>query len=175
VSVLAACSSVAPESHEIALVRSFPTSEATRVTLPGCPFASPLVVGEGGATALLVADSDGLVRALDPLSGALAWSRTLPAPAGEQAFVVATPVVVGNDLIVAYHTIAAGGVLDVNTARLRHRVAAIDLTTHAIDARLPPFDFSASLAGNDGGPVDFLAGHHTSAWGRRPRGFCRRA
>jgi hypothetical protein len=144
-----------PVSHEIALSRRFPDVNHPGVTLPGCPFASPLLV----STQLVVADSDGIIRGLDPATGALSFSVTLPAPAGEQAFVVATPALVGDRLIVAYHTIAQGGALDVTTPRLRHRLAAVDLSTHALDPALPAFDFSAAVAGNDGAMVTFLPAH----------------
>src|SRR5262249_6926533 len=91
---LVACSacSASSISHEIALDRVFPTGEHPGVTLPGCPFASPLVNG----AELVVADTDGTVRRLDRMSGDQLSSVSLPAPAGEQAFIVATPVAVGD-------------------------------------------------------------------------------
>lgn len=131
-------------------------------------FASPLAVDDAGAMTrpvakgarrVLVADGSGDLTALDPLSGAKAWSLALPAPPGEQAFPLSTPVVFGHRVVVAYHTIAAGSARPtVVLPRLPHRVAVIDLQTHAVDPAFPIVDVAATVNGRFGDVV-FTAGH----------------
>lgn len=131
-----------------ALVRRFPSTAQPGVQTAGCTYASPVVVDEDGTPRIILADGSGTVTAVDPVTGQSVWSVTLPAPDGEQAFVVATPVAVGNLLVVAYHTVAAGtSPLLVTAARLRHRVAVVDVTAHAVSADYPAFDLTASVAG----------------------------
>jgi len=108
---------------------------------PACIYASPLA--DGGS--VLVAGGDGSFSAIDPHTGAKIWSIVLPAPEGERAFIVATPVVVGRRAVVAYHTIAASSAeLHVATTHIRHRVAVVDLDAHVLDASRPPIDLSAT-------------------------------
>src|SRR5687767_11572668 len=67
------------------------------VTLSGCTYASPVAYeGEDGSEVVLVAGET--VSALS-IDGQLLWSVTLPAPEGEMAFAVATPVRVGERLV----------------------------------------------------------------------------
>jgi hypothetical protein len=61
---------------------------------------------------------------------------------------VATPLVVGNLLVVAYHTVATGTApLTVTAPRLRHRIAVVDIAAHALSAAYPPFDLTADVQG----------------------------
>ena len=107
-----------------------------------------MAVADGGALRVVIADASGAITAIDPATGQSAWSVTLPAPAGEQAFVVATPVVVGGLLVVEYHTVAVGtSPLLVTATRLRHRVAVVDIAAQALSTDLAPFDLAASIAG----------------------------
>src|SRR4051812_35908419 len=92
----------------LTLTARFPSAAHQGVRFKGCLFASPLAVDDAGARRVLVADGGGEITALDPLTGAKVWSVVLPAPDGEAAFPLSTPVIAGRKLIVAYHTIAAG-------------------------------------------------------------------
>lgn len=135
----------------LTLRRRFPSDAHPGVRTRGCLFASPLAIDDAGARRIVVADGGGKITALDPATGDEAWSVDLPAPPGERAFVVATPVVVGRRLVVAYHTIAADAPrLTVVVPRLRHRVAAIDLDAHAPAADLPAFDLAPVVHGRFG-------------------------
>jgi hypothetical protein len=134
-------------SYPLDFVRRFPTATNPGAPTPGCIFASPVAILDGGVPRIVVADTSGSITAVDPQTGAAAWSLVLPAPAGEQAFVVSTPIVVGGLLVVAYHTVAAGSALAVTSARLRHRVAVVDLSSHSVSANYPPFDLTATIAG----------------------------
>lgn len=148
---LAACGSQ-PSPSIVKVERLFVTSWSS----PECSLASPFV----GAAGEVVTAAGGALRGMDATSGALLWEAVLPAPAGEQGFVTGTPAVTGDGLaVVAYHTTAAGlSKRDVNTTRLRQRVAIIDLHTHAPAAGFPPIDLSARVPGN-GGDVVFRADH----------------
>ena len=141
-------SDAAPGAGAFSLVRRFPTPAQPGVQTAGCTYASPVVVDVGGSPRIVIADGSGAVTAVDPATGESVWSVTLPAPAGEQAFIVATPVVVGSLLVVAYHTVAAGtSPLLVTAPRLRHRVAVIDVGAQAVSADFAPFDLTAGVAG----------------------------
>jgi outer membrane protein assembly factor BamB len=153
---------VVPGEHPITLMRRFPVDAQPGVSAAGCTFASPLPVDGANGTALLVAASDGTLAAVDAVSGVLQWRVTLPAPAGEQPILVATPVIAGGHAFVAYHTIAAGAAgaaYDVRAPRRRHRLAAVDLALGAVDDAFPPFDFAAAVPGNDGATISFLPAH----------------
>src|SRR5688572_23421091 len=100
---------------------------AEPVTLQGCTYASPAAYeGEDGSEVLLVAGET--VSALS-IEGNLLWSVTLPAPDGEMAFAVATPVRVGERLVVGYHTVErTSEPHDVNRERERQMMAVVDLS-----------------------------------------------
>jgi outer membrane protein assembly factor BamB len=140
----------APIQNGLAFVRRFPTATNPGAHTQGCTFASPVAIDDGGVQRVAVADASGTITALDAKTGAAAWQVTLPAPSGEQAFVVSTPVVVGGLLVVAYHTVAAGAPLTVTSQRLRHRVAVVDIEAHALSADYPAFDLTAGGTGPDG-------------------------
>jgi outer membrane protein assembly factor BamB len=154
---------------DLALVRRFPTAANPGVQTTGCTFASPVVVDDGQAQRIVIADASGTVTAVDAATGESVWSVSLPAPAGEQPFVVATPAVVGNLLVVAYHTVAAGTKpLSVTATRLRHRVAVVDVAAHALSADYPAFDLTASVDGpfgTFGFAPDHAIARGAVAWG----------
>lgn len=122
---------------------------ATRVT--GCHLASP-IAHDGG----FIAAAANQVRSFSS-TGALRWSRALPAPDGEQALVVATPVALGDELFVAYHTTELGASFHVNTERKSHRLLALDAATGEIDAAYEPLRFEHVFTSADGDPVPFRA------------------
>ena len=101
------------------------------------------------------------MAAISPETGGLLWKLQLPAPEGEVAMAVATPVMVGRRLVVAYHTISAADSErpDVGHHRKRQRVAVVDLDTRALDPAFPIVELAAQVEGHDGTPVDFLPSH----------------
>ena len=105
-------------SYPLDFVRRFPTATNPGAPTPGCIFASPVAILDGGVPRIVVADTSGSITAVDPQTGAAAWSLVLPAPAGEQALVVSTPIVVGGLLVVAYHTVAAGSAFTPGWSRM---------------------------------------------------------
>ena len=125
--------------------------EASARALQGCTYASPLAY----ENEVLVATSETLTSF--STEGEELWHLTLPAPEGEMAFVVATPVIIpGGRLVVGYHTVArTEEPHDVNRARIRHRVAVVDLESRSLDPEFDPIDLVAEFEGNDGEPVPF--------------------
>jgi hypothetical protein len=162
--VASACSqspSAPPDPEPLAFARRFPTAAKPGARFDGCLLASPLAYDDHGTTRVIVADGGGTVAAIDPETGASTWSLALPAPPDERAFVVATPAIVGDRLVVAYHTRSAslGPHVDVNAARLRQRVAVIDLAARAVDPGLSVVELSAALPAFGGGTVTFDPTH----------------
>jgi hypothetical protein len=132
-------------------VRRFPTSAHPGVRVPGCLFASPLADGD---RQIVAAHGGGAILGLDPLTGAELWSRRMPAPVDERPMIVATPVIVGRRAVVAYHTTPEGPAAPtVLLPRLRHRVAVVDLDTHALDPAFPVLDLTAAYRGPFGDVV----------------------
>lgn len=135
---------------------------ADPVTLPGCTYASPIRYAGDHGTEILLATSERL-SALST-GGELLWNIALPAPEGEMAFVVATPALVGDRLVVSYHTVErTTEPHDVGRERKRHMVAVVDLKARAIDDAFEPVELDADFEGNDGATVPFTA---TNALGR---------
>lgn len=123
----------------------FPTPAQPSVVWDDCMFASPQVYTDaGGQTSVVVAVSD-QVAALDPDTGAQRWSVELPAPDGERAMVLATPARAGRRLVVAYHTTAQGAGRNAGDARLRQRVAVVDLDAKALDAGFEVLELAATV------------------------------
>ena len=126
----------------------------------GCTFASPLLdPNPDGDAAIIVVGGRGKLAALSPATAEELWSLQLPAPNGERAVVAATPVRVARRLVVAYHTSQSGSLND--AARLRQRVAVVELDRRQLDAALPVLELAASLPATDiaGAKVPFLPDH----------------
>ena len=125
--------------------RLFPRPGDGTEQFPGCLYASPLSVSSRGRTFVAIASSDGTVAGLEPETGHTAWKVRLPAPAGQEPFLLATPVRVGTSLVVAF------AVRDAATkVRVSHRVAVIDLEARAVDPTFPEVALSAARPTADG-------------------------
>jgi len=132
---------------EVGLERAFRADD-----LPGCTWASPVLVEAAGETRVVVATTQGRVAAYSR-AGEPRWSLDLPAAGGERAWLAATPAVSGDRIVVAWQT--TGGGLD---DRRAHQIAVIDAAAGEIDARFPIATLSAEVDPGDGeGPVPFLA------------------
>jgi hypothetical protein len=160
-------------STAISVTRLFPTAEHPGVTRPECIYTSPVAWEDDGATSILVAEGSGTVTAYDAETGSERWSVFLPAPEGEQAFATAAPALLAEAklLVAVYHTTEPGSARHVADARLRQRVAVVDLAGRRIDPRFSPIELQASVPGH-GGSVPFLPGNALSRGtvvvGRRP-------
>lgn len=134
------------------LERLWPTAAHPGVQWPGCVYGSPLAWDER----VVVIEGRGTLAVLDPETGEPDWTLDLPAPDGERPDVFATPVIVGDLLVTAYHTLDPEGDPSVNGERLRQRVAVVDLRARALAVDLPAVDLGARLPTWDGGEVEFL-------------------
>lgn len=143
-----------PPDTGIVVERLWPTDAHPGVEYPGCVYGSPLPAPDGG---VVIIEGRGTLAVLDPETGAEVWTLMLPAPDGERPDVFATPVIVGDLLVIAYHTLDPEGDPSVNGVRLRQRVAVVDLAAHAMADDFPVFDLAARLPTWDGGEVEFLA------------------
>src|SRR5690606_25448575 len=123
-----------------------------------CHLASPLGYEGDAGEHVLLAVGDQIV-AVEPETGARAWGVTLPAPLGEMAFVVGTPLRLEDRLVVGYHTTAvSAGNRDVIAPRLRQLVAVIDLESGALDPAFPTLQLDGSVTDADGEEVLFEPG-----------------
>lgn len=138
--------------------RLFPTAASPVERHRACHLASPLAHEEAGQPAVLMGVGEEII-ATDPLTGARLWGVTLPAPVGEMAFVVGTPLVLGDRLVVSYHTTpATAGNRDVLAVRHRHLVVVLDLTTGALDSAFPTVELAGEGIDADGNAVVFEPG-----------------
>lgn len=152
------CSGVADDRPPIVgpLARLFPATTAAAERVPSCIYASP-VGSESGDLVLLAAGSR--ASAYEPESGALRWSVLLPAPDGEQALAVSTPLRIGDRLFVSYHTIhETPQNVHVTLPRHRHRVAVIDVQKGALDQGFELLELAGSVPAAGGGRVHFAPG-----------------
>ena len=139
-----------------------PITREPDVSLDGCTYASPIAYETAEGPEVLVLASETLTAL--SLDGERLWSVVLPAPDGEMAFAVATPVLIGDRLIAGYHTVErTSDPHDVNRARERQMIAVIDLAARRIDDTFEPLELNADFAGHDGEVVPFTA---TNALGR---------
>lgn len=148
----------APPQVHYEVTRLFPeAAPPPERTHAACHLASPrFYEGPRGPEVLLSVGHE--LVGVDPTTGNYRWRFSLPAPAGELAFLVGTPRVLGDRLLAYYHTTAATtAARDVNTARLRHRVVMFDLVSLALDPDFPPLDLEGSVP-VAGGAVDFVPG-----------------
>ncbi|HTV24225.1 MAG TPA: hypothetical protein VMG12_36285 [Polyangiaceae bacterium] len=124
---------------------------ALSAAVPGCHLASPIASADG-----FIAASGDRVRAFSSQGDRL-WESVLPAPPGEKAFVVATPLRLGAELFVAYHTLAASAPFDVNQPRTSQRVLALDAASGLPSPQYEPIRLTHTFAGNDARSIPFRA------------------
>jgi hypothetical protein len=151
-------------SGELDVERMFPTDAVEAPGFAGCTFSSPLHFRDGDRDLVIVAPGSGDVSAIEPTSGEVVWTVNVPTPENEDPLLVATPVLVGDRLVVSYHTVrtpdgqtAGPRAHHVTERRIRHRVAVIDASAGALDGTFAPVDLTARLAVNDDAEIDFLA------------------
>lgn len=135
--------------------RLFPSAEHPVERYAACHFASPLSY-EGSAGPRVLLSVGHQIVAIDPLTGARDWGVELPAPLGEMGFVVGTPLLLEDRLVVAYHTTTATpDRRDVIDTRHRHRVVVIDLESGSLDSAFEGLELGGSVLDADGEEVPF--------------------
>jgi PQQ-like domain len=116
---------------------------------PGMVEAAPLHVNVQGVEYVLIATTNGTLVAVEPKTGVVVWSVSLPRPQGENARLLATPARAGDYLVLAYET-SQGGV------RRRHLVSVVDLRTGTVaDQEFATLQLDAQKPAMDGGVVTF--------------------
>jgi hypothetical protein len=134
---------------QVALVPAFRAGD-----VPGCALASPLPVRVAGELQWVIVTSEGHVASYDR-DGDLLWSFDVPVDEGRQAEMAATPVAIGELVVIAWQVRPASG-----GDRQAHQAAVIDAAAGALDPRFPIVTLTASVPASDGsGPVDFLPAH----------------
>lgn len=126
-------------------VRLFPSKATTTQPFDGCIFASPVLVESQDEMFVVVVSSDGTIAAIEPKTGVTAWSLRAPAPAGQEPYLLATPVRVDVKLVIAYQTRSID-----SKERKSHRVAVIDLEKRAFDDAYPEVELAAEKPTLDG-------------------------
>lgn len=133
-------------NDELALKLIFPTKLKRAKVFRGYFSASPQIVAlPGKAPFLLATPSEGIIAALDLVSGQVIWQLQLPSDPGYIPLLQATPVQVGERLVVAYRWISSKTGMDSNHARV------IDLKNGKLDAAFDDLEFSAEVAASSGG------------------------
>ncbi|MDO9103884.1 MAG: hypothetical protein Q7U57_02865 [Methylovulum sp.] len=125
------------------LVKLFPSDAYPSTTFDASIIASSVLDVSHGKPRIIVPVSNGTIAALDAETGALAWQLNAPTPAGQQAQLISTPVVIGNRLVILYQCLAKG-------VRTSHRLAVIDLAKQQIDDSFPVLTFAAEQTTADG-------------------------
>ena len=136
------CIAKAKITEQYKLNKVFPSQYFPSAYFDASIIASPLLDISQGKPQIIVPVSDGIVAALDGQNGKLLWQLTVPTPEGQQAELVATPVIVNTKLVVIYQS-AKNGV------RVSHRMVVIDLLAHKVDEAFPVLELSAEKPGTD--------------------------
>ena len=129
--------------------RLFPTETAPGHLWTDCMYASPLLVQSQGERFVMVAAGE-MLTAIDPDSGDARWQVAISAPARQNSWIVATPVVAGSKLVVVFqHTQL------MKRDRLSHHAVVVDLETRDLDPEFPELEFVATKPAFDGKRVAF--------------------
>lgn len=157
-----------PEGDPIQLrvERLFPASAPPDDAFGDCLFASP--VHHPGSDTIIIGATE-TVRGIDPQTGAVRWSVTLPSPDDRLPMLVSTPALVpdpqrGRDLlVVAYHTSTNPAGRNVGGRKYTQLAAVIDVTAGALAEDFPLVVIDPVLPANEPGlTVPFLANHALS-------------
>ena len=130
-----------PASHAVSLTRAVRTADVA-----GCAWASPIVTG-GADPLVVVVTGEGVVVAYTP-EGAVRWQTTLPSPAGQRAWIAATPALIDDHLVIAWQD-AEGD------RRTAHHVGVVNAATGALDPAFPIVTLAATKPAAGGGEVVF--------------------
>ncbi|MDO9422849.1 MAG: hypothetical protein Q7T40_01480 [Methylobacter sp.] len=131
------------------LEKLFPTEFNPSVSFDKSISANPLLDFSLGKAVIIVPSSDGMITALNTETGAMVWEIKLPTPTAQTAQLIATPVIIGDKLVVIYQCLDQG-------VRSSHRLTVIDLTNKQLDDRFSELIITAEQPASDGvGTVKF--------------------
>ncbi|MCI0431337.1 MAG: hypothetical protein L0210_12465 [Rhodospirillales bacterium] len=142
--------------YDLALEFVFPTRTISAEIFRGNFWASPAMVSlPGEEPALLVFPSVGEVVALEPESGTRKWGVKLPRQRQQNAQLLAAPVQVGDQLVVAYTLIHQG------TGNWSHHLAVVDLAWGEVNPDFSVLEIAAQVPAAEGeGVVRFDPATH---------------
>lgn len=129
------------ESYKLA--RLFPANAQTSATFDQSIIANMLLDTSLGRRFVIVPDSNGVISFLDGETGTLVWQINAPAPEGQEAQLIATPVMIQTKLVIIYQCLEKG-------VRTSHRMAVIDLVQRKLDESFPVLVLSAEKPAADG-------------------------
>ena len=141
--------------------RLFPTDDNPVQPYSNCLFTSPKWYESGDDNWIIVSRAAGKIEGIDPNTGQTDWSVELPQPDTGVPYLLATPAIVGDKLIAAYHAIDSdyGDYRGPNDQRLAHLVAVVDLDEQRVDPSFPVVELEAEVESNeDGETTEFLPG-----------------
>ena len=135
------------------LQKIFSTNSDPLVDFGNRIMANPLLYVGLNQSAIIIPAANGTLTALDPDSGEMMFEIKLATPIGQSAQLVATPVIIGDKLVVSYQCLDQG-------VRSSHRLVVIDLALKTFDARFPELIVTAEQASSDKtGMVKFNPSH----------------
>lgn len=125
------------------LERLFPADAQSCVTFDESIIANLLLDSSQGRSLVIIPGSNGVITALDGETGVLEWQINAPAPKGQEAQLISTPVKIANKLVILYQCLE-------KSVRTSHRMAVIDLAQRKLDASFPVLVLSAEKPAADG-------------------------
>lgn len=128
---------------EYKLTRLFPLNEATAITFDASIIAGLTLDGSDNQENIIVPISNGAIAAVNSRKGDLEWRLEIPSAKNQQIQLAATPVKIGNKLVVIYQCVENG-------VRVSHRMAVIDLIAKSWDENFPALELSANKPAADG-------------------------
>lgn len=150
---LSACSAIQQDKSTppefFKLVQQFPDTVNKSIKFDASIIASSLMDFSQGKPLVIVPASNGVIAALDSETGRMEWQLHAPTPEGQEVELVATPVKIGDKLVISYQCNKKG----VRTSRDSHRLAVIDLKNKSIDDSFPVLDLYAEKPGSDPGSI----------------------
>ncbi len=128
----------------LTLTPAFPTQQHPSTTFSASIIASPLAYQDAAQQSdIIVPTENGRIAALNADNGQEEWQLQLPVVPGQEAELIATPIIVADQLVVSYQTLDHG-------TRNSHKLLVIDLTTGKLNNAFQPLTLSASKPSSDG-------------------------
>lgn len=125
------------------LLPLFPTTANQSTHFDASIIASPLIDVSQGKPLVIVPVSNGVITALDSETGAVVWRLNAPSE-GQRVELIASPVMIGNKLVISYQCVNDKGVLS------SHRLAVIDLLKKQFDNDFPLLTLTAEKTEAEG-------------------------
>lgn len=132
-----------PAANGYTLTKLFPTAAQPSARFSASIMASPLLDESQGKALVIAPVSNGVIAALDSATGAVDWQIQAPTAAGQEAQLVATPLLLGDKLVIVYQCWEQG-------KRASHRMAVIDTVHKRLHPDFPVLELAAQQTTADG-------------------------